>query len=128
MKFSSPSGDGLVPICKKSAGSKNNFRPRVGMGWFPTDPWTTAPTGQFSSPLGVGLVLIDCSKAENYFAFSSPGGVGLVQETEFLITRSKKIFVPAWGWVGSVHARTLRIGLQQFSSPLGDGLVRKCIL
>ena len=34
---------------------------------------------KFLSPLGDGLVLIDCSKAENYFAFSSPSGDGLVR-------------------------------------------------
>ena len=34
IKFSSPSGDGLVPHTKWHISTNCNFRPRVGMGWF----------------------------------------------------------------------------------------------
>ena len=36
-----------------------------------------------------------------------------------------QIFVPAWGWVGSEKTLKKRIEKKMFSSPLGDGLVRK---
>ena len=36
MKFSSPSGDGLVPILMEDTPNTTCFRPRVGMGWFKT--------------------------------------------------------------------------------------------
>ena len=49
------------------------------MGWFSFFDAFTEIVEEFSSPLGDGLVLIDCSKAENYFAFSSPSGDGLVR-------------------------------------------------
>ncbi len=94
------------------------------MGWFALLAFKMCELTGFSSPSGDGLVLIDCSKAENYFAFSSPGGVGLVHFTRTILLSSicfrprvgmgwfgwgickeyfyGLFFVPAWGWGGSV--------------------------
>ena len=35
--FSSPIGDGLVPVAQYIFDSPIGFRPRLGMGWFPED-------------------------------------------------------------------------------------------
>ena len=116
------------------------------MGWFALLAFKMCELTGFSSPSGDGLVLIDCSKAENYFAFSSPGGVGLVHFTRTILLSSicfrprvgmgwfgwgickeyfyGLFFVPAWGWGGSsLMVANIPEG-RKFSSPLGDGLVR----
>ena len=56
--------------------------------------------------------------------FSSPSGDGLVLKNEKNKCKNLKIFVPAWGWVGSSVGISL-LRTVKFSSPSGDGLVRK---
>ena len=71
----------------------------------------------FSSPSGDGLVPHELGLNDIESWFSSPSGDGLVLTNNGYINRNLIIFVPAWGWVGSVHARTLRIGLQRIFVP-----------
>ena len=101
----------------------------------------------FSSPSGDGLVLTNNGYINRNLIFSSPSGGGLVLFSVCTKTSRCIIFVPAWGWVGSVDnsngfgdgtlfSSPLGVGLvldmdgtlanfYRFSSPLGDGLVRK---
>ena len=78
----------------------------------------------FSSPSGDGMVLIDCSKAENYFAFSSPGGVGLFHFTRTILL-SSICFRPRVGMGWFMEGENPISTKSEFSSPLGDGLVPK---
>ena len=79
------------------------------------------------------------------FGFSSPLGDGLVLVCYVSYVILWKIFVPAWGWVGSYNSRKegyqrtdfrprvgmgwflikvcMKYGVKLFSSPSGDGLV-----
>ena len=57
--------------------------------------------------------------------FSSPSGDGLVLKNEKNKCKNLKIFVPAWGWVGSIFSPCKNQLVYVFSSPLGDGLVHK---
>ena len=50
------------------------------------------------------------------------GWVGSVEEKLYGMSE-QKIFVPAWGWVGSRMCKCVYCGATLFSSPLGDGLV-----
>ena len=78
-----------------------DFRPRVGMGWFkkPKD------------------------YARRHMRFSSPSGDGVVLKNEKNKCKNLKIFVPAWGWVGSIFSPCKNQLVYVFSSPSGDGLV-----
>ena len=102
VQFSSPSGDGLVLFC--------------GVLFF-------SFFRRFSSPLGDGLVqqihFVNLIKKQ----FSSPLGVGLVLSLIPSDCDRYIIFVPEWGWVGSVLDFLLVSTRSKFSSPLGDGLV-----
>ena len=113
------------------------------MGWFALLAFKMCELTGFSSPSGDGLVLIDCSKAENYFAFSSPGGVGLVHFTRTILLSSicfrprvgmgwfgwgickeyfyGLFFVPAWGWVGSFRRKSNYSESDYFRPRLGMG-------
>ena len=84
---------------------------------------------------------------EQILIFSSPLGDGLVPTSTFVKAKANAVFVPAWGWVGSefyeldyndpegfrsrlgmgwfVAEIAEKTGFSEFSSPLGDGLVRK---
>ena len=55
--------------------------------------------------------------------FSSPSGDGLVLKNEKNKCKNLKIFVPAWGWVGSIFSPCKNQLVYVFSSPSGDGLV-----
>ena len=55
--------------------------------------------------------------------FSSPSGDGLVQDVKIIKTAITNIFVPEWGWVGSLIIPNECPDCGAFSSPLGDGLV-----
>ena len=76
--FSSPLGDGLVPVCRNGRQSVFRFRPRVGMGWFLTNATKSVQAQYFRPRLGMGWFYIMC-----YLNFRV------------------SIFVPTWGWVGS---------------------------
>ena len=145
-----------------------NFRPRLGLGWFLSDDcrgcqrneifvpeWGWGGSNRtkrqrhgtpFSSPSGDGLVLV--YRIMQLFAinFRPRVGMGWFLCKNGSITLPKQIFVPAWGWVGSLclllkcaNLRGIRprLGMgwfasmldgyvlsEKFSSPLGDGLVR----
>ena len=100
-----------------------SFRPRVGMGWFKKPKDYARRHMRFSSPSGDGVVLI--KKGENIMTikFSSPSGDGLVLKNEKNKCKNLKIFVPAWGWVGSIFSPCKNQLVYVFSSPSGDGLV-----
>ena len=123
-KFSSPLEDGLVLFDLQNIKITEGFRPRLGMGWFMIDCSKTenyfifsSPSGdglvhnycpncgakmEFSSPLGDGLVLFCGVLFFSFFRrFSSPSGDGLVHPMPVQNYIFEKIFVPAWGWVGS---------------------------
>ena len=122
-EFSSPSGDGLVH--GKSCRSKPsfNFRPRLGMGWFRLLIICRRVPFHFRPRLGMGwFVAVDDNYKRNC-KFSAPSGDGLVRDYAlseknivndfrprvgmgwFIVLKAAvidgKIFVPAWGWVGS---------------------------
>ena len=99
-KFSSPSGDGLVP-----AGTDYNTQIRTI--FVPTWRWVN--------------FLISCATRLALLC-SSPGWDGVIPKRKSLKPMKHTVFVPEWGWVGSANAKKagLKIG---FSSPLGDGLV-----
>ena len=140
--FSSPSGDGLVPVAQYIFDSPIGFRPRLGMGWFPED--IKSKMQYFRPRLGMGW-FISISLYVIWFRDFRPRlGMGW-----FRILKVKKIrlkiFVPEWGWVGSYQPLHLsgnlnnfrpRVGMgwfakisfvqpirPLFSSPSGDGLV-----
>ena len=76
----------------------------------------------FSSPLGVGLVLDGtCFYYTGWTSFSSPSGDGLVLEFKILETMLTKIFVPAWGWVGSILKKQLKLSKGDFRPRVGMG-------
>ena len=79
--FSSPSGDGLVP----------------------STLWMVGLIYIFSSPSGVGLVLSIQNINSFKMVFSSPSGDGLVHYKSIKGESTMGIFVPAWGWVGSMR-------------------------
>ena len=68
MKFSSPSGDGLVLYILRIINVEIYFRPRVGMGWFQKLLLTMTQLKLFSSPSGDGLVPVA------QYIFDSPIG------------------------------------------------------
>ena len=80
---------------------------------------------KFSSPLGVGLVPSKPLICISRIIFSSPSGDGLVLKNEKNKCKNLKIFVPAWGWVGSIFSPCKNQLVYVFSSPSGDGLVLK---
>ena len=84
------------------SGNLNNFRPRVGMGWFAKISFVQPIRPLFSSPLGDGLVQSLLYHPKACFSFSSPSGDGLVLRECMMIAADSA-----------------------FSSPSGDGLVRK---
>ncbi len=121
--FSSPSGDGLVPVAQYIFDSPIGFRPRLGMGWFPED--IKSKMQYFRPRLGMGW-FISISLYVIWFRDFRPRlGMGW-----FRILKVKKIrlkiFVPAWGWVGSRDSLKL-LPFSLFSSPLGDGLVLRTL-
>ena len=75
------------------------IRPRLGMGWF-------------ASMLD-GYVLSE--------KFSSPLGDGLVPTTRRQIGWFLKVFVPAWGWVGSHNSPSDRLVFKGFRPRVGMG-------
>ena len=93
------------------------------MGWFNVKCAGMPEQCKFSSPSGDGVVLI--KKGENIMTikFSSPSGDGLVLKNEKNKCKNLKIFVPAWGWVGSIFSPCKNQLVYVFSSPSGDGLV-----
>ena len=101
-EFSSPLGVGLVHWYENIIDFKVGFRPRLGMGWFP--PLSNIPSllPSFRPRLGMG-----------WFIFIS---------SDFLM---RKYFRPrvGMGWF-SADLGYFNCELQ-FSSPLGDGLVRR---
>ena len=57
VRFSSPSGDGLVHMKYVIINNEIDFRPRLGMGWFLLIlPKISLQNLMFSSPSGDGLV------------------------------------------------------------------------
>ena len=91
------------------------------MGWFVDDAIGVCNDLLFSSPSGDGLVQ-EHGTSYSYGEYFRPRvGMGWFKNTEHH-TVTANIFVPAWGWVGSlgvgIHPRLL-----SFSSPSGDGLV-----
>ena len=78
-QFSSPLGDGLVPRPLMRHHCTNYFRPRVGMGWFIDGSQIRVAQANFRPRVGMGWFI--CKNGS--------------------ITLPKRIFVPAWGWVGS---------------------------
>ena len=61
----------------------------------------------------------------NQREFSSPSGDGLVPNNVWVHKKTKFIFVPEWGLVGSFLRRFIFLLFRRFSSPLGDGLVHR---
>ena len=92
------------------------------MGWFNAvmAVWGDNPT--FSSPLGDGLVQEGDYVYFIQIGFSSPSRDGLVLSYDWDDDQKAKIFVPEWGWVGSLLFDESVMSFA-FSSPLGDGLV-----
>ena len=126
--FSSPLGDGLVlhrvdskakigvifvpewgwvgsPLkILKILSIWSSFRPRVGMGWFFGKRQGFLAYVRFSSPLGDGLVLfkrkdIHINKKNN---FRPRVGIGWFRKQPSFYNHRIRIFVPEWGWVGSL--------------------------
>ena len=143
-EFSSPSGDGLVPAAIENIVSVGeDFRPRVGMGWFtstkstivkshifvPAWGWVGSANAKkaglkigFSSPLGDGLVPPEYLLIESCTKFSSPSGDGLVPEAPADDDAAEIIFVPEWGWVGSLMLSTVfPSAVRRFRPRLGMG-------
>ena len=124
LRFSSPLGDGLVHSTQLNS-TKENFRPRVGIGWFTTTCEPEINCNEFSSPSGDGLVLHFRVPTVQHHRFSSPSGDGLVLiclhtklkssrdfrprvgmgwfNFEPILCTVRYIFVPEWGWVGSTR-------------------------
>ena len=104
-----------------------NFRPRLGLGWFRVPSLQSKRVLKFSSPLGDGLVR-DCvthqSVHDAWVFVPEWGWVGSVLTMKNIITAG--IFVPEWGWVGSLIT-AYRTTVIIFSSPLGVGLVLSLI-
>ena len=122
-EFSSPIGDGLVRYLLLYIILKvHNFRPRLGMGWFlcnrkaetkgrifvPAWGWVGSefyeldyndPEG-FRPRLGMGWFAVLYFISKRRYSFRPRVGLGW-----FLCNRKAetkgRIFVPAWGWVGS---------------------------
>ncbi|RGG88538.1 hypothetical protein DWW75_03055 [Ruminococcus sp. AF17-11] len=101
--FSSPSGDGLV-LVTTTAGKirEDNFRPRLGMGWFNLWVATMRHLWGFRPRLGMGWFNAGLVVDGIWGPFSSPLGDGLVQRSGNGLSTCVLIFVPAWGWVGSL--------------------------
>ena len=79
----------------------------------------------FSSPLGVGLVrLSNINKIRSQRYFRPRVGMGWFNCCSNNRADRGYIFVPAWGWVGSILWNS-SVGIGIFSSPSGDGLVQK---
>ncbi len=75
------------------------------MGWFEHPQKTYLTEFLFSSPLGDGLVqrkIIMANTNLRNFGFSSPLGDGLVLINSMYAGANYDIFVPEWGWVGSI--------------------------
>ena len=51
-------------------------------------------------------------------------GMGWFDSIRYITSNANNVFVPAWGWVGSGNIWKHIQGIK-FSSPSGDGLVRK---
>ena len=100
-KFSSPSGDGLVP-----AGTDYNTQIRTI--FVPTWRWVN--------------FLISCATRLALLC-SSPGWDGVIPKRKSLKPMKHTVFVPEWGWVGSQSVKPINTTIQNFSSPLGVGLV-----
>ena len=54
-------------------------------------------------------------------------GMGWFDSIGYITSNANNVFVPAWGWVGSAKKNNDFDLFNDFSSPLGDGLVRKLI-
>ena len=80
-----------------------SFRPRVGMGWFMIVTSLIGVSAEFSSPSGDGLVLDYSYNQRDCKPYSSPLGDGLVQGMTTDNSHYGPIFVPEWGWVGSMR-------------------------
>ena len=105
MLFSSPSGDGLVP-------DEELYDLFLEEIFVPAWGWVGSINGKyelqlstFSSPSGDGVVLIDGTRFKIEQIFSSPFGDGLVLKEYTLNENLYNIFVPAWGWVGSLKRK-----------------------
>ena len=123
LKFSSPSGDGLVLSANAAetcfigifvpewgwVGSqsvsfysgKDEISSPSGDGLVLDDEIRESLHTQFSSPSGDGLVHEKIRTNGVLDEFSSPSGVGLVHDCNITHWSISRIFVPEWGWVGS---------------------------
>ena len=127
LQFSSPLGDGLVPLCQRLQTTiLSIFVPEWGWVGSTIGGVSMGENKLFSSPSGDGLVLDGtCFYYTGWTSFSSPSGDGLVQQKHIHIKHIIQIFVPAWGWVGSpqvllqvqwnLHFRP-RVGMGWFAS------------
>ena len=94
------------------------------MGWFEHPQKTYLTEFLFSSPLGDGLVqrkIIMANTNLRNFGFSSPLGDGLVLVCYVSYVILWKIFVPAWGWVGSYNSRKEGYQRTDFRPRVGMG-------
>ena len=106
VEFSSPLRDGVVRVTYGNTFRASNFRPRVGMGWFPVFLYAKLLSSLFSSPSGDGLVhgCVGCKNSKNIF--SSPLGDGLVPRILTKLLNSYD-FRPrvGMGWLGSNRSK-----------------------
>ena len=75
----------------------------------------------FSSPLGDGLVLTNNGYINRNIIFSSPSGDGLVRRYLKNKVRISPVFVPEWGWVGSLQFSKLFLICCCFRPRVGMG-------
>ena len=118
-----------------------NFRPRLGMGWFErqertrplciyifvpewgwvgsTEPVAPVPVvSLFSSPSGDGLVLNTEKMTKVLRSFCPRLGMGWFY-TYAITIQQTGVFVPEWGWVGSLEDVQVRLASTNFRPRLG---------
>ena len=91
-----------------------NFRPRVGMGWFRFKPrriYILCP--DFRPRLGMGWFLPIMATLTGILYFRPRVGMGWFAKNEEIYSclYRQYIFVPAWGWVGSLKTSNQRCSI-----------------
>ena len=103
--FRPPSGDGLVLEENYPEGiDEIDFRPRLGMGWFVAVPTSMTSMTNFRLRLGMGWFGVPVTEStEPTTGFRPRVGMGWFYNRYLSATGKDYIFVPEWGWVGSIE-------------------------